>query len=58
MRAEATRHLSHATILGHLNSALLDQRRGEHFLTSVYATSAPPLAASRAACARRATFRP
>lgn len=38
LRAEATQHLSPATVLGHLNSALLDQRKGERFLTAVYAT--------------------
>ncbi|MGW1727420.1 PP2C family protein-serine/threonine phosphatase [Streptomyces sp. NPDC002306] len=38
LRAEATQHLSPATVLRHLNSALIDQRKGERFLTAVYAT--------------------
>ncbi|MCE7083210.1 GAF domain-containing SpoIIE family protein phosphatase [Streptomyces sp. ST2-7A] len=38
LRAEATRHLSPATVCEHLNSALLEQRGGERFLTAVYAT--------------------
>ncbi|MFD8418111.1 GAF domain-containing SpoIIE family protein phosphatase [Streptomyces sp. NPDC059668] len=39
LRAEATQQLSPATVLTHLNSALLDQRvGGGRFLTAVYAT--------------------
>jgi serine phosphatase RsbU (regulator of sigma subunit) len=38
LRAEATQHISPATVLERLNSALLDQRGGERFLTAVYAT--------------------
>jgi serine phosphatase RsbU (regulator of sigma subunit) len=38
LRAEATQHLSPATVLGHLNSALLDQRGVDRFLTAVYVT--------------------
>ncbi|MFI5976152.1 PP2C family protein-serine/threonine phosphatase [Streptomyces sp. NPDC051452] len=38
LRAEATQHLSPAVVFQHLNSALLDQREGERFLTAVYAT--------------------
>ncbi|MYX98322.1 SpoIIE family protein phosphatase [Streptomyces sp. SID486] len=38
LRAEATQHLSPATVFEHLNSALIDQRQGERFLTAVYAT--------------------
>ncbi|MEW2087391.1 PP2C family protein-serine/threonine phosphatase [Streptomyces sp. NPDC005283] len=38
MRAEAAQHLSPAAVFQHLNSALLDQRKGERFLTAVYAT--------------------
>ncbi|MFF3256222.1 PP2C family protein-serine/threonine phosphatase [Actinacidiphila glaucinigra] len=38
LRAEATQHRSPATILDHLNSALIEQRQGERFLTAVYAT--------------------
>ncbi|MFF1461799.1 PP2C family protein-serine/threonine phosphatase [Streptomyces sp. NPDC058330] len=38
LRAEATQHLSPATVFEHLNSALIDQRKGERFLTAVYAT--------------------
>ncbi|GAB3116528.1 hypothetical protein GCM10027160_25800 [Streptomyces calidiresistens] len=38
LRAEAGRSLSPATVLDHLNSALLDQRRGERFLTAVHVT--------------------
>jgi len=38
LRAEATQNLSPAAVLRRLNSALLDQRQGERFLTAVYAT--------------------
>lgn len=38
LRAEATQRLSPAAVFAHLNSALLDQRKGERFLTAVYAT--------------------
>lgn len=38
LRAEATQHISPANVLERLNSALLDQRGGERFLTAVYAT--------------------
>ncbi|MEE1930104.1 GAF domain-containing SpoIIE family protein phosphatase [Streptomyces sp. TRM 70351] len=38
LRAEATRHLSPAAVLGHLNSALISQGTGNRFLTAVYAT--------------------
>ncbi|MFF0187459.1 PP2C family protein-serine/threonine phosphatase [Streptomyces sp. NPDC005244] len=38
LRAEASQHLSPATVFEHLNSALIEQRKGERFLTAVYAT--------------------
>ncbi|MGI5248422.1 PP2C family protein-serine/threonine phosphatase [Actinacidiphila glaucinigra] len=38
LRAEATQHKSPASVLDHLNSALMEQRQGERFLTAVYAT--------------------
>jgi serine phosphatase RsbU (regulator of sigma subunit) len=38
LRAEATQHLSPASVLQRLNNALLDQHQGERFLTAVYAT--------------------
>ncbi|MFT7841621.1 SpoIIE family protein phosphatase [Saccharothrix sp. BKS2] len=38
LRAEATRHLSPATILANLNTAMLDQRGSDRFLTAAYAT--------------------
>ncbi|MFF3323493.1 SpoIIE family protein phosphatase [Streptomyces sp. NPDC002889] len=38
LRAEAAQHLSPAAVFQHLNSALLDQRKGDRFLTAVYAT--------------------
>ncbi|WP_432029894.1 PP2C family protein-serine/threonine phosphatase [Streptomyces sp. 1222.5] len=38
LRADASQHLSPATVLEHLNSALIDQRQGERFLTAAYAT--------------------
>jgi serine phosphatase RsbU (regulator of sigma subunit) len=38
LRAEATQCLSPASVLDRLNSALIEQRKGERFLTAVYAT--------------------
>lgn len=38
LRAQATEHLSPATVLDNLNTALLEQRKGERFLTAAYAT--------------------
>jgi serine phosphatase RsbU (regulator of sigma subunit) len=38
LRAEGSQHLSPATVLRRLNAALLDQRRGERFITAVFAT--------------------
>ncbi|MFD3450750.1 PP2C family protein-serine/threonine phosphatase [Streptomyces sp. NPDC058691] len=38
LRAEATQHMSPAAVLDNLNSALIEQRKGERFLTAVYAT--------------------
>ncbi|MFE8013826.1 PP2C family protein-serine/threonine phosphatase [Streptomyces antibioticus] len=41
LRAEATQHLSPATVLTHLNSALLAQHDSDRFLTAVYGTFRP-----------------
>jgi serine phosphatase RsbU (regulator of sigma subunit) len=38
LRAEASQHLSPAAVLRRLNTALLEQRQGDRFLTAVYAT--------------------
>ncbi|MFD8079022.1 PP2C family protein-serine/threonine phosphatase [Streptomyces sp. NPDC059718] len=38
LRAEATQHMSPAAVLDRLNTALIEQRKGERFLTAVYAT--------------------
>ncbi|WP_406733829.1 PP2C family protein-serine/threonine phosphatase [Streptomyces sp. NBC_01794] len=54
LRAAAAQHLSPAAVFQHLNSALLDQRKGERFLTAVYATfRATPGGIAGRLCTRR-----